>query len=90
MSHRRRESTLSQALRVRGLPVAALAAETGLSINATRRIVHGDQVPSIATALAIAKFVDTEVEVLFALTVGREEGGYDVDCACRFRRPRGE
>jgi DNA-binding XRE family transcriptional regulator len=71
---------LARALVRKGVGVAGLAAEAGLSINAMRRIVRGQQVPSVITALRIARVLEEEVEVLFA------KGGWDVDDSCRSRR----
>jgi len=81
----RRRSLLSGALRRRGLSIAAVASETGLSINAARRIVRGVQVPSILTALTIGKLVGERIERLFGYTVDPGEGGSHVDRSCRAR-----
>lgn len=74
MPCRRGSSPLAQIMIDKGLGVAALAADAGLSINAARRIVNGQQQPSIVTALLIARSVDEEVEALFSQRGRRTRG----------------
>jgi transcriptional regulator with XRE-family HTH domain len=71
-----RRSALWRTLSDKGLGVAELAAETGLSLNAIRRIVNGEHEPSIVHALLIAQALEHEVETLFG-------GRKDVDDTCR-------
>jgi hypothetical protein len=80
-------SSLARVIVTKGVRMAVLAAETGLSLNATRRIVRGEQEPSIVHALLIAESVEDEVESLFAPLGRTGEGRKYVDDSRSAGRP---
>ena len=88
MSNSSSASTLATVLANKGLPATMLASETGLSLNTVRRVVSGEQEPSLIHALLIAAVVEQEVEALFSPHRDPREGRKRVNGSCGARSAR--